>query len=196
MTIARSIEATPSNWVGAVNTGYINRGHSDSNPNNACDGTVANVQTDCTTLGTDATQKRTHTLENGEVIWDFAGNVWEWTDWVAGGTITTISQANKAYVNANGGTTNAFREFIQLDRNINNGDVMNTLTWQPNNLALNSTHGIGQYFGGFYTDIAPLRGGSWQYGTSSGAFALNLDYHWTFTGNNLTVTGFRCVYRP
>ena len=24
-------------------------------------------------------QKRTHTLSNGEVIWDMAGNVWEWT---------------------------------------------------------------------------------------------------------------------
>ena len=24
-------------------------------------------------------QKRTHPLSNGEVIWDIAGNVWEWT---------------------------------------------------------------------------------------------------------------------
>ena len=25
--------------------------------------------------------KRTHTLSNGEVIWDMAGNVWEWTSY-------------------------------------------------------------------------------------------------------------------
>jgi hypothetical protein len=28
----------------------------------------------------DSSQLRTHVLSNGEIIWDFAGNVWEWTD--------------------------------------------------------------------------------------------------------------------
>jgi len=177
MTIARSIEATASNWVGGVNTGYISRGHSDNSPASACDGTVVNVQTNCTTLSTTTpNQKRTHTLENGEVIWDFAGNVWEWTDWVRetpNTTFTTVAQANKAYVNADGAAGNAWKEFTSLDRNINNGDVMNLLTWQPNNPALNSSHGIGQYYAGL-SGGAALRGGDWYNGTRSGAFALYL----------------------
>jgi formylglycine-generating enzyme required for sulfatase activity len=196
MTIARSIEATASNWVGGVNTGYISRGNSDNSPNNACDGTVENVQTNCTTLSsTTPNQKRTHTLENGEVIWDFAGNVWEWTDWVRetpNTTFTSVAQANKAYVNADGGAVNAWKEFTSLDRNINNGDVMNLLTWQPNNPALNSSHGIGQYYAGT-SGGAALRGGDWNYGAASGAFALYLSNSTTATG---TVIGFRCVFRP
>jgi hypothetical protein len=209
ITIARSIEATASNWVGGVNTGYINRGHSDNSPASACDGTVVNVQTNCTTLSTTTpNQKRTHTLDNGEVIWDFAGNVWEWTDWVKetpNTTFTTVAQANKAYVNADGAAVYGWKEFTTLDRNINNADVMNTLTWQSNKPALNSTHGIGQYFAG--TNIpggAALRSGAWDGGTASGAFALILSSSSTgfninlgsSTGYTYTGVGFRCVFRP
>ena len=207
MTIARSIEATASNWVGGVNTGYINRGHSDTSPNNTCDGTVENVQTNCTTLSTTTpNQKRTHTLENGEVIWDFAGNVWEWTDWVRetpNTTFTIVAQANKAYVNADGAAVAGFREFPSLDRNINNGDVMNLLTWQPNNPALNSTHGIGLYYsgdgggsairGGAYGDGVLAHRGGWYSATGSGAFALVLDIP---TSGTYLHVGFRCVFRP
>jgi hypothetical protein len=197
MTIARSIEATASNWVGGVNTGYINRGHSDNSPASACDGTVANVQTNCTTLSTTTpNQKRTHTLDNGEVIWDFAGNVWEWTDWAAGGTFTVVDLANRAYVNADGGPLNAHRELTSLDRNINNGDVMNILTWQPNNPALNSNHGVGIYTAGS-SGGAAIRGGAWggtwSGGVNSGVYALTLH---TSTSTTNTGIGFRCVFRP
>jgi hypothetical protein len=198
MTIARSIEATASNWVGGVNTGYISRGHTDNSPGSACDGTVVNVQTNCTTLSTTTpNQKRTHTLENGEVIWDIAGNVMEWTDWVRetpNTTFTTVALANKAYVNADGGPVATVREFPPLDRNINNGDVMNVLTWQSNNPALSSSHGIGQYYASLAVDAAALRGGYWgDWDGRSGVFAL---YLYVGVGGAAHYRGFRCVFRP
>lgn len=85
-TIARNIEMVPSNWSsGIVGTGSLNRGHSDGAPaytraadvdvddNNAC----ANTDQTCSSTVWDS-QRRRHKLSNGKVIWDFAGNAWEW----------------------------------------------------------------------------------------------------------------------
>ncbi len=89
-TIARDLEsATDSesrsiNWQDGSNTGAspMNRGHSDSNPNFPCDGLIENVQTDCSSADPSSpfSQKRTHTLSDGELIWDLGGNVVEWTN--------------------------------------------------------------------------------------------------------------------
>ena len=89
MTIAQNILLVPSNWSsGIVGNGYIFTGHSDNNPGNSL---AANFDSDlgltCTDItgycgtrnSTPSIQRRTLTLSNGEVIWDFAGNVWEWT---------------------------------------------------------------------------------------------------------------------
>lgn len=95
--IARNIETAESggvylNWSNGSNTGnnFINMGHSDGSPNDGvyaytlaaaadnapCTGTE---QTNCTdNTHADFSQKRTHTLSNGQVIWDFSGNVSEW----------------------------------------------------------------------------------------------------------------------
>ena len=83
-TIATNISNQASNWSdSSVGSGDLNTGHSDNSPSsplaastdsNACSGTG---QT-CDDVSWDS-QKRTHTLSNGEVIWDIAGNVHEWT---------------------------------------------------------------------------------------------------------------------
>lgn len=93
-TIARNIETAQSppgnylNWMGGDASSvfsFINRGHSDNSPtsvldastdNDPCAGTGNNLCTDNTSG--DFQQKRTHTLSNGEIIWDFAGNAAEW----------------------------------------------------------------------------------------------------------------------
>ena len=47
------------------------------NDSQACFGTATDGSNTC---GGPNSQKRTLTLSNGEVIWDFAGNVWQWVD--------------------------------------------------------------------------------------------------------------------
>ncbi len=77
MTLARNIESTPANWSGGrIGKGVIPRGKSNSyvpsapsHDENPYFGT---------SYPDDWTHKRTHELSNGEVIWDMAGNVWEW----------------------------------------------------------------------------------------------------------------------
>ena len=91
--IARDITANSVNWNdtdGDPDNHALNRGHSDGTPNYPLEADTTDpfdsdpcFQTD-QSLCTDKTnahytQKRTHTLNStGEVIWDFAGNAWEW----------------------------------------------------------------------------------------------------------------------
>ena len=87
MTVATNIANQASNWEdGSVGSGALNRGHSDGTPysslaastdSDACSGTGQS----CSDISWDS-QKRTHTLSNGEVIWDMAGNLTEWTSYV------------------------------------------------------------------------------------------------------------------
>ncbi|HXH31335.1 MAG TPA: fibronectin type III domain-containing protein, partial [Bacteriovoracaceae bacterium] len=88
MTIAYNIEATASNWAGGVvGTGALFRGHSDNGPASGL--TVSDTtdlyngtgNTAAQAMGSGKEQRRTFTLSNGEVIWDLAGNIFEWTDW-------------------------------------------------------------------------------------------------------------------
>lgn len=92
LTIAQNVLSVASNWTDAtgtihtVGTGYIYSGHNDNVPANTLD---ANTDDNNGYYGTGnvspSNQRRTLTLTNGEVIWDLAGNVWEWTS----GNITT-----------------------------------------------------------------------------------------------------------
>ena len=85
MTIATNIANQGNNWLGGtVGTNSLNRGNSYgsvqevSDDGNACGGTSA---PSCTPTSDWHINRRTHTLSNGGVIWDMAGNVWEWTSY-------------------------------------------------------------------------------------------------------------------
>jgi len=185
MAIARDIEATKANWKdGQMGTsGQINRGHSDNGPSNAL--TVSNVNDSYNQTNNSSTngweQKRTHTLSNGEVIWDFAGNVWEWVD----RTITTQTGMTPAQgwdwqdiKDVGWGNTGLkYEEVGALNKNLVGGTNGNNI-------------GIIYYKSSDNTLRAFTRGGYWNYGASAGVFTLRLN---PAPGSTGTTIGFRCA---
>jgi prepilin-type N-terminal cleavage/methylation domain-containing protein len=80
MTIAQNVLSVASNWSsGNVGSGYIYSGHNDGAPGNALVPDPSDSNSYAGETNTGGNQRRTLTLTNGQVIWDFAGNVWQWT---------------------------------------------------------------------------------------------------------------------
>ncbi|HBB56589.1 TPA: hypothetical protein DCZ57_00960 [Patescibacteria group bacterium] len=118
-------------------------------------------------------QLRTHILSNGNVIWDIAGNVFEWTDAYVNGTAEKPASA-----------TDAWQDFSAITNYI-------TLNYaRPQNPSWSSANGIGQYYGGTSAGQRGfLRGGRWLSGAGGGVFALYLG---DAPSNADTYIGFRC----
>ncbi|WP_415063255.1 SUMF1/EgtB/PvdO family nonheme iron enzyme [Bdellovibrio sp.] len=183
-TIARNIETVPSNWSsGIVGTGTLARGwaantlYGDTwtNPNVA-PSTDANCLYN-TGAGTCASTgshlyRRTHTLTNGKVLWDFSGNVWEWTrdNYEDLGVDPEISAASQE-LNTLSATNIALFSSA-------------TDTWS-------STQGLGQAYGSSAGGV--LRGGNWNRGAQAGVFAVSLG---SAPSSSLITIGFRCVFVP
>ena len=203
-TINRNIEQVNNNWCelngsGCGNTPgtkYLAAGHNDAaweSPYNYCLAAYTDDSLPCYgTKGTGSdynptdtsvcgavggTQKRTHTLSNGEVIWDWAGDVWEWI----------YGDGTDGQIDSTGGvswrSSNNWQEWNIVDLNEERPIL------GPSNSSWTATQGIGRYYGGVSTN-AFLRGGSWVNGVDAGGFALYLGYAPTNTGSYV---GFRCA---
>lgn len=165
MTIAMNITSVASNWSGgSVGNGYIYRGHSDSNPASILaassnDASAYEGTGNSSSSGTD--QRRTLTLTNGEVIWDIAGNAWEWTnDTITSGKPGLIGESSSTWKDYN----NPNLQWNGLSAN------------QPTGTLYARSQGWGALFSN-PTDTslrALIRGGNHSYGLSTGILTLSL----------------------
>jgi len=154
-------------------------------------GTEQNWSTTYSPGAANASQLRTHVLSNGEVIWDLAGNVWEWTD-------DTVTNTHMVTPSADTGTSD-WRGYFSQEVG-DNGYLANAQGFNiiPNisTSYTGTSHGIGR----IYIDVddaAPsgtthafLRGGAWNSGAYAGVFTLFLD---SAPANTSAAFGFRCA---
>ena len=194
MAIAKNIENVAANWTdGSVGSGCLLRGNVGTT---LCTGGASGYDGPDPDSGSGRSDSGTAslTLDNGEEIWDFSGNVWEWVDWDMSDTLLTIATDSKAFVSSDGSTVQDWREFANLDTNISDGSEMSLESWQATDSSLDGNDGIGRYYGGrANSGGAAIRGGDSSNGTNAGAFALSLANE---SINASTDIGFRCVYRP
>ena len=168
LTIAQNVLSVPSNWSsGTVGTGYIYFGHNDNAPANAlaADTNDANGYSG-TGNSSPSNQRRTLTLTNGEVIWDMAGNVHDWTS----GTSTTGQPG------MTGETAYAWKQWnaVTDDGSLSPNPFPSFGT--PAASGWNYGQGIGQLYSnaGETALRGFIRGGTWNYGGAAGVLTLVL----------------------
>lgn len=183
-TLARNIETTASNWSnGVVGSGVLARGWAASNSyGDSWTNSVVATSTGPLCLyntGADACgstgnhlYKRTHTLSNGQTIWDLSGNVWEWNN-------DTCSQTNW-----NNSTWIEWNDDALSDYEKTNAGSLGNYT---------SANGAGRYYGCTANGNGFIRGGDWDLGDYAGMFTLNLNYAPSDLDTDI---GFRCTVIP
>ncbi len=180
-SVAREIERVPGNWSGgAVGTGSLNTGHSDAAPNFVLAATADDADS-CFATGQSCTsgiwnsQRRTHRLSNGEFIWDFSGNVWEWML-----DDSAMAFNNEGYIS------------LMNDQPVYPSGTKALFGPAGNYVSLNS----GSYGGLGYALLTAnngtiIRGGSFD--ERSGIFSADT---WDSPAAVWPNSGFRCVFHP
>lgn len=198
-TIARNIESNSANWIqdsaalrlprGVRAIPYSRAVPLEASPDDSkgCYGIASDGSCETLTWITGLDERRTHTLTNGEVIWDVGGNVAEWiADTISEsdetGALTPVPDlrllvigeyTDRTYFPANQGNSRRF--------------------FAPLNIKYGSSHGMGQLLSGFVNSPysgAILRGGDAASGVAAGIFAANLTAN---PNDTQTWIGFRCA---
>ena len=181
--LATDITNVGQNWSsGVVGTGYMSRGFADNDPANAiATGSDSFPATD--NMGSPDTcgggvctgeyWSRTYKTSRGELIWDLAGNVWEWFDDLHGDD-----------------GTEAWQDFT------NGTYSYNGISLEPANTSWNYTQGVGRIYDGDGATVgstyaAPF-GGNWSNGTNAGVWTSNWHAYSPSSARNYHI-GFRCI---
>lgn len=198
MTIAADVLSVKYNWSGgAVGSGIIYQGHVNNNPASALAASTDdtdNLNGMTGGIGTTAgnNSSRVLYLSSGDVIWDFPGNVYEWT-----APALTVSQ-----IGLSGDSAYNWREWTLGSLSLGNLPASS----RPSTLASythpitgaslsgitgwDSSKGVGRTYVN-YADAslrALRRGAGWGDGVVAGVFALPLNSPPSGTGTNI---GFR-----
>lgn len=206
MTITDNLEMVNYNWSSQqVGNGFLYSGHNDYGPAHALEASANDNQgyyltgdstsscdssynhysaSDNTTTGRACLgQRRTLKLSNGNVIWDFSGNVREWED-------KTINAQDEPY----GSSLPTPSVWIEFKDIVNKGTLN-----ESDYIGLNSSWDSNQSIGMLYTNAGStglrgfLYGGDLGNGSRAGIFVLILDNAPTVRDYSY---GFRCVYVP
>lgn len=182
--VARDIADTKINWSTRIPySGALNIGHADTEPDRALAASFNDnlscfeTNQNCSLAVWDL-QRRTHTLSNGEIIWDFAGNAAEW-----------IKDLNdKKQIEAPQGYISNIDPFDQ--RYSSFGPTKKCLT---NNVE-NYYCGLGYYWTHDVHKNAMGRSGFWKHKSAfmAGIFSLGVDVR---SYRRYEFMGFRCIYR-
>ena len=156
MTMARNAEGVATNWTSGIGSTLV-RGNSNGSLSLNGSSTLSGIN------------RRTYYLTNGEIIWDLAGNVYDWNSDVQ----TTAIDTTGAWVEWNHANIAAGAREL----------------YGPSSAGYLSANGMGQVYGGSLNN-GFLRGGVWINGSYAGVFALSLYYSPGLQYNNI---GFRCA---
>ena len=202
MTIAADLLSMKYNWSGgSVNSGIIYQGHVNNNPASALaasddDTDTLNGMTGGIGTASGNNSSRVLYLSSGDAIWDFSGNVWEWTQQAIGTPTLTMSNVG---VSGDSGFnwrdyTNGSLSLVNL-ANVSKPATLNSWTNPVNNVSLSAiTWGAGKGVGQIYANYADsasrafFRGGHWSDGSYAGVLALGLSHSASGSG---TYIGFR-----
>jgi hypothetical protein len=132
-----------------------------------------------------ASQLRTFVLPSGAVIWDMAGNVWQWTDATIYESNTAGASATSEEPDAGSWTSSNWYQYTS----ITNYKGLNYI--RPDITTWSTTNGIGEIYlqtgaPGYY---AFIRGGGWGGGSDGGVFSLLLN---VAPSDAYNFIGFRC----
>lgn len=221
MTVARNVEKVSANWCNQDGTGcgappgtkgkILAGGHGD-NENEPmasaggpgaliantddlpCFGTTTDGSNRC---GGKSSQKRTLNLTNGNILWDFAGNVWQWVD-------AEVMRKDEPESKSNGNWDSGWLKsdfapgsLPSVISDNGEGPSLGYDAMRPSNPTWNASNGVGRIYhysspGDTSTVLYGfIRGGNWRHFDDDGAFTIHLSP--PIYTENIDDVGFRCV---
>ncbi|MFK7826186.1 MAG: hypothetical protein AB8G05_18685 [Oligoflexales bacterium] len=188
MSIASNVIKVDANWTGGTpGIGKVVQGNSDASTETPCAADIDDlnsfVNADCqiSANSENPSLKRTHIMTNSNIIWDLAGNVWEWTG-------DTILPSSKPGPNRD--------EYMEYTEPVIATDPEFPLTELIPQLAIdnlwNSEQGMGEYYSGEEDQGGVIRRGGDFDNISGGLFSARLSDD---ADKNRDDIGFRCVRR-